>query len=684
MTGKVIQGSFLSGQPKLPSPAPARVPPPIQAKTAVGPPFAGRHGPPTSAFTARPPGPPAPAFAPRPPGPPTPAFAGRPGTVQRHGAGGAFAVEAGELGLASVGGRSLPDAVCGKMEAALGADFSNVRVHVGPQAERIGAIAFTIGSDIYFAPGRYQPDTVQGQQLLGHELAHVMQQRAGRVRNPLGTGLAVVQDHALEAEADRLGHRAAAHRVITRAKMPPGAAQPSAPVQISPPNSTGSGRYRIVAGAGGRAVGSVMVHARDKGAVEVTDLNVAEAQRGHGIGQMLVTSAARTGQQFGKSKMTLAAQDNGTGHLTQWYKGMGFTQIGVNQRGYPQLEAPISRILAGAAQRHDLDWQRPAVRLSAQTWSSKTRASTRTSVPPATRFALNPTAQARSVKTGAPIAADGHQKGQRRRPAERAAVVQRMDSPQSNVEQIVSQLNREHKLFDSDDAPLKKKLLVYLQGVSNLSDITVHDGAKKTLVVNNKPTVLKIYVATAKLVYDTEKECYQLLRTKGADLQNFVSQGEWDDESQTAVAEKLRSNQPPGDRNEAKKTILFNLRSVGLWMNDLEGTDNIGTNSAGRAVVFDVKSVVVYDKRKRTDLEQLLDETESTPTTPAHTPSPTIVLTIGGEKYEGTRSKPDDPVNYYISFDPQTKRRLKSKAIDGIVITAGAVVTIPKTKATIT
>jgi hypothetical protein len=108
----------------------------------------------------------------------------------------------------------LPDAVRGKMEAALGADFSNVRVHVGPQADRIGAIAFTLGSDIYFAPGRYQPDTVHGQQLLGHELAHVVQQRQGRVRNPMGSGVAVVQDGALEAEADRLGQIAAAHVAV--------------------------------------------------------------------------------------------------------------------------------------------------------------------------------------------------------------------------------------------------------------------------------------------------------------------------------------------------------------------------------------------------------------------------------------------------------------------------------------
>jgi hypothetical protein len=94
------------------------------------------------------------------------------------------------------------------MEAALGADFSGVLVHVGTQAARIGALAFTTGNDIYFSPGRYQPETMHGQQLLGHELAHVIQQRQGRVRSP-GGGLAIVQDRKLEAEADRLGMRAA-------------------------------------------------------------------------------------------------------------------------------------------------------------------------------------------------------------------------------------------------------------------------------------------------------------------------------------------------------------------------------------------------------------------------------------------------------------------------------------------
>ena len=115
------------------------------------------------------------------------------------------------------------------METALRADFSAVRVHVGPQAQRIGAVAFTIGSDIYFAPGRFQPDTIHGQQLLGHELAHVVQQRQGRVRSPTGAGVVVVQDRLLEAEADRLGYLAAAQR--TTAAAPPASQWPPPPLR---------------------------------------------------------------------------------------------------------------------------------------------------------------------------------------------------------------------------------------------------------------------------------------------------------------------------------------------------------------------------------------------------------------------------------------------------------------------
>ena len=114
------------------------------------------------------------------------------------------------------GGSPLPDDVRAKMETAFSADFSDVRVHIGREASSLGAIAYTWGTNIHFAPGQYNPHTLQGQKLLGHELWHVLQQKSGRVKNPFGGGVAVVQDHALEAEADRMGIKAALRQVVRR------------------------------------------------------------------------------------------------------------------------------------------------------------------------------------------------------------------------------------------------------------------------------------------------------------------------------------------------------------------------------------------------------------------------------------------------------------------------------------
>jgi hypothetical protein len=59
-------------------------------------------------------------------------------------------------------------------------DFSGVRIHTGAWAEgaarSVGALAYTLGSDIVFGAGRYQPHSADGQHLVAHELAHVVQQ----------------------------------------------------------------------------------------------------------------------------------------------------------------------------------------------------------------------------------------------------------------------------------------------------------------------------------------------------------------------------------------------------------------------------------------------------------------------------------------------------------------------------
>jgi len=104
----------------------------------------------------------------------------------------------------------IPDEVKARMESAFNTDFSGVRVHPeSSAAPAVGALAYTQGTNIHFAPGQFSPDSSAGQRLLGHELAHVQQQSQGRVTPTTEiNGLPVNDSPALEEEADRLGSKA--------------------------------------------------------------------------------------------------------------------------------------------------------------------------------------------------------------------------------------------------------------------------------------------------------------------------------------------------------------------------------------------------------------------------------------------------------------------------------------------
>ena len=133
-----------------------------------------------------------------------------PAAVQRHASPrGSAVLLSQQMSGFTAGGAGTPMSaeVRQLMEGAFATTFADVRIHVGMNATSIGAAAFTQGTHIYFAPGRYSPSTPHGRELLAHELAHVVQQRSGRVRNPFGKGVAVVHDAALEAEADRLARQ---------------------------------------------------------------------------------------------------------------------------------------------------------------------------------------------------------------------------------------------------------------------------------------------------------------------------------------------------------------------------------------------------------------------------------------------------------------------------------------------
>lgn len=78
------------------------------------------------------------------------------------------------------GGQPLDPPTRAFMEPRFGHDFSGVRIHSDSRAadtcRLINARAFTIGENIGFAPGQYDPESTPGRRLLAHELTHVVQQ----------------------------------------------------------------------------------------------------------------------------------------------------------------------------------------------------------------------------------------------------------------------------------------------------------------------------------------------------------------------------------------------------------------------------------------------------------------------------------------------------------------------------
>jgi Domain of unknown function (DUF4157) len=117
---------------------------------------------------------------------------------------------AGRINSARSGGQALDTSVQTKLGESMGADFSGVRVHTGGEShqlnEQLNAKAFTTGSDIFFRDGAYSPQSSGGQELLAHELTHVVQQSSGAVSGGAGGGGSAMTVNApgdrFEQEAD--------------------------------------------------------------------------------------------------------------------------------------------------------------------------------------------------------------------------------------------------------------------------------------------------------------------------------------------------------------------------------------------------------------------------------------------------------------------------------------------------
>lgn len=96
-----------------------------------------------------------------------------------------------------------------RLESAYGEPLGSVRIHTGEHAaalaRAVSARAFTVGSDVFFARGEYDPASAGGRELIAHEVAHVVQQRGA----PASGRLSVSQPgDASERDAEAMAHDA--------------------------------------------------------------------------------------------------------------------------------------------------------------------------------------------------------------------------------------------------------------------------------------------------------------------------------------------------------------------------------------------------------------------------------------------------------------------------------------------
>ena len=114
-------------------------------------------------------------------------------TLQRVGRKGGEASQdlESEIQRARGSGSALDPVLQRSMGQAMGADFSVVKIHTDTQSDQLNQVlqakAFTTGSDVFFRAGEYNPTSKSGQELIAHELTHVVQQSGGTVQKQSDT-----------------------------------------------------------------------------------------------------------------------------------------------------------------------------------------------------------------------------------------------------------------------------------------------------------------------------------------------------------------------------------------------------------------------------------------------------------------------------------------------------------------
>jgi GNAT superfamily N-acetyltransferase len=128
-------------------------------------------------------------------------------------------------------------------------------------------------------------------------------------------------------------------------KMQMPSVQPQSQYEVAPPVWIGQGRQQIRVRAKGSPtpVGSVDLHFREPGKAFISDLEVAQAYRQHGLGSTLVRAALDSARRHGSTSTELEANP-GAGSISRqalvsMYQKLGFRNTGFSTRGNPKMSA---------------------------------------------------------------------------------------------------------------------------------------------------------------------------------------------------------------------------------------------------------------------------------------------------------------------------------------------------------
>ncbi|MFE5529474.1 DUF4157 domain-containing protein, partial [Embleya sp. NPDC056538] len=218
--------------------------------------------------------------------------------------------------------RPLDAALRGSMERSFGTSLGDVVVHTdadaAASADRLDAKAYAVGRHVVFGPGRYDPHSTAGRALIGHELAHVVQQRRGGPRpGPQGV-------HPSGTAAEGAAHTAGARAAAGLSAPVAGGTAPG--VSRAPKNEAEEEAERAELREN-RAAAMVALGATEGIALEVTgavDTLIGLGYGAHDAGRLGVRKAASL----------LGLSDDQTKLVQAWYEGTsgGFVLDAVRDR----------------------------------------------------------------------------------------------------------------------------------------------------------------------------------------------------------------------------------------------------------------------------------------------------------------------------------------------------------------